>query len=191
MSEFNDRFFLTISGQSAPLHVAQLFGQEGLNELYNFELVLVATDAELTFDDVVDSEALLTIHGEDEGHRLVHGIISRFELGDHGEHFTLYRATLVPKVWKLQHRTSCRVFQDLSVADIVSKVLEDAGLEDGTDFRLALQQQQSPREYCVQYRESDWVFACRLLEDEGISYFFEHDEDSDKLVLCDSPTGYD
>jgi type VI secretion system secreted protein VgrG len=112
----------------------------------------------------------------------VHGVVARIEVGDQGKRLTFYRATLVPRAWRLLHRHDCRIFQELSVPEIVQRVLQGAGLEAGDDFRLSLQGTYAPREYCVQYRESDWAFVCRLLEEEGIFHFFEHEESRHVLV---------
>jgi type VI secretion system secreted protein VgrG len=94
--------------------------------------------------------------------------------------FTHYQAELVPHLWLLTKRVQCRVFQELSVPDILKKVL------DGLEVSWKLGGRYEPRNYTVQYRESDFAFASRLMEDEGIYYSFEHEGGTDRLVLADA-----
>ncbi|HYO65175.1 MAG TPA: type VI secretion system tip protein TssI/VgrG [Archangium sp.] len=100
--------------------------------------------------------------------------------------YTLYQATVVPQTWRLRHRQSSRIFQELATPDILKKVLDTAGISS-QHYELRLSNTYEPRNYCVQYRESDWAFACRLMEEDGILHFFEHHEDKHVLVMGDSP----
>lgn len=98
----------------------------------------------------------------------------------------LYRLTIAPRLWYAGETHRTRIFQDLSVPDIVKRVLADLHLVEGDDFELRLQATYGPREYTVQYEESDLDFASRLLEFEGIFYFFEFRNGKDVLVLGDN-----
>ena len=178
-----DRFTFQVDGISQTLRVARLDGQEAISELFQFELGLVCEEAAIAAADIIGAKALLTINGHEDS-RLVHGIVSRFEHGDAGKRWTSYRATLVPRLWRLQHRHDCRIFQELTVPAIIEKVLKGAGLTT-SDYRLSIQGEHAAREYCVQYRESDWAFISRLMEEEGICYFFEHEEGNHCLVMGD------
>ncbi len=93
--------------------------------------------------------------------------------------------TLVPLVWRLLHRRTSRIFQQLSTPDILRKVLGDAGVP-ADRVALHLTRSYKPRDYCVQYRESDLAFLSRLMEEEGIFYFFEHAESGHTLIVGDS-----
>ncbi len=121
---------------------------------------------------------------EDEP-RFVHGVVARMRQGDSGKKLTTYQLTIVPRPWRLLHRQDCRIFQELTAPEIIKKVLEGAGLINDTDFRLSVQGTYAPREYCVQYRESDWAFISRLMEEEGVYYFFEHLADKHVLTIVD------
>ena len=187
----NDRTRFEITGCSADLRIVRYAGHEGLSELFQFEITLAADDPALSPTDLVGRTAHLEIDAEGDEIRHVHGIVSRFELGDQGKKLSYYHLTLVPKVWRLHHRHDCRVFQELSTPELVKKVLEGAGLAAGDDFRLALQATYLVREYCVQYRESDFAFVSRLLEEEGIHYFFEHQAEKHVLVLADKPSAHE
>src|SRR5262249_26338979 len=101
--------------------------------------------------------------------------------------FTRYRAELVPKLWLLSRRVQSRVFQRSTVPDILSGVFREWGL----DVRRSLTAGNYPqRDYCVQYQESDLAFVSRLMEDEGIWYYFEHAEKGHTLVLGDVPDAH-
>ena len=103
--------------------------------------------------------------------------------------FFLYRAVIAPQLWLLSLRQDCRIFQKMSIPDIVKAVLEDAGVTgDLFDFRL--QGDYPQREYCVQYRESDLNFIQRLLEEEGIFFFFEHSQSGHVLIFGDGAVNY-
>jgi type VI secretion system secreted protein VgrG len=183
-----DRFLFEVTGLSQELRVVRFTGHEGLSELFRFDVILAAEDAAVSFDDVVGHPALLTMQGAaGEDARYVHGMVARFRQGDYGKKLTTYHVTVVPRPSRLLHRHDCRIFQAMTAPVVIQKVLEGAGLASGTDFRVALQGTYATRDYCVQYRESDWAFVCRLMEEEGIHYFFEHEADKHVLVLGDKP----
>ncbi len=181
-----DRYSVEIDGVTAALRLVRFVGQEGLSELFRIDLIVASDDGGLDLAAALGAKALLTVLGEGP-ERYFHGIVARMEQGDAGKQHTLYSVTVVPLAWRLLHRHDCRIFQELTAPEIIQKVLEGAGLASGTDFRLSLQATYTAREYCVQYRESDWAFACRLMEEEGIYYFFEHDASGHVLVLGDRP----
>ncbi|HEX5753974.1 MAG TPA: type VI secretion system tip protein TssI/VgrG [Archangium sp.] len=178
-------FSFKVSGCPAPLNVVRFAGHEGVSSLYEFQLDLACEDPALVFADIVGKPALLKIEGE-QGPRHVHGIISRFEQVGGLPRYTLYQATVVPQVWRLKHRQGSRTFQELTTPDILKKVLEGTGISS-QHYELRLSNTYEPRNYCVQYRESDWAFLCRLMEEDGIFHFFEHHEDKHVLVMGDSP----
>src|SRR5262249_35053930 len=101
---------------------------------------------------------------------------------------TVYRAVLVPRLWLWTRLAQSRIFQELSVPDILQKVLgEYGGLK--MNF-LAKRSDFPPRNYCVQYRETDFNFLSRLMEEEGLYYYFSHDEDDHTLVIGNTPQGH-
>jgi type VI secretion system secreted protein VgrG len=170
------------------LRVLRLRGEEGMSELFHFDLELVSDNPNIEFAGVVGKAAALLIAGS-ESDRYVNGIVSRFEQGAIGKKFTRYFLQIVPRQWRLLQREDTRVFQDLSVHDIVKKVVEDSGIPSKA-LRSTLKATYPPRGYCVQYQESDWAFVSRLLEEEGIFYFFEHAEDEHVMVLGDDPSAH-
>ena len=172
------------------LDVVHFEGHEGMSQLFEFEITVASTSA-IDFADVMRKPATLTIHVEDDADPcLVHGLIGRIEQGNPEEKWSPYRLTLVPRAWLLLHRMDSRIFQDLTAPEIVQKVLSGAGLAEGSDFKLSVQGTYTTREYCVQYRESDWDFVCRLLEEEGIYYFFDQGQSDEALVMADNVAAY-
>ena len=115
------------------------------------------------------------------------GIISELHQVGWSDQGITYRATMVPSLWFLTQRNNCRIFQDMKTPEIVEQVLLDAGIKD---FEFNLMADYTKREYCVQYRETDFNFVSRLLEEEGLYYYFEHKNGKNNLVFCDSDHHY-
>jgi len=182
-------FTFAVEGFTGELRVLSFGGEEGVSRLFGFGIQLASDDGEIDIDSIVGQPATLTIYHEN-GERKIHGIVSRFEQSSEGTDFTPYYAELVPQVWLLTQRYGCRIHQNLSVPDIVRTVLTDAGTPNDR-FRFTLNAEYPEQEYCVQYRESDWNFVSRLLEEVGIFYFFEHTDEACNLVMADSDTAHE
>ena len=180
-----DRFLFEISNQQ--FKVVDFNAREALSEPYEVSLTLASTD-EIPLEGMIWKEALLTIIGS-ESERLFHGIVNSFRMaGSSGRHL-LYQATVVPSLWLLSLEQDCRIFQEMTVQDIVTEILEDAGIKSDR-YQFRLKESYRPRTYCVQYRESDLDFITRLLEEEGIFYYFEHKENQHCVVFGDSSVNY-
>jgi len=162
-------------------------GHEGISQLFSFDLDLLSENPSIAFNDIVGQKVTLTITLADGGSRYINGFVSRFAQSGGDERFTYYRAEVVPWLWFLTRTTDCRIFQRMTVPDIIAKIFRDLGF---SDFKLMLQGSFEPRDYCVQYRETDFNFVSRLMEEYGILYFFEHDEDTHTLVLANSPSAH-
>jgi type VI secretion system secreted protein VgrG len=173
-------FSFEIDGVSAKLNVGSFELREGLSELYVARLRLVSDDVDVDLTKAVGQPATLKISRERAEDRYLNGIVSRLEQGGDAAHKGVYFATIVPAFYKALHRHDIRIFQGKSVPQIVEDVLKGSGL---TSFKMNTQGSYAPREYCVQYRESDWAFISRLLEEEGITYAFEHTESAHTLVF--------
>jgi type VI secretion system secreted protein VgrG len=163
-------------------------GEERVSDLFRFELVLLTADPGFTMDSLLHQPAVVSLDLHDDTDRNFHGIINHIEeVETREEGYVVYRATVVPWAWLLTMFDDCRIFQNKSVPDIVTQVFTDRGF---TDYANRLTGTYNPREYTVQYRETDLNFISRLLEDEGIFYFFEHDKDKHTLVLADQPSAF-
>jgi type VI secretion system secreted protein VgrG len=173
--------------QDVEFRVVQFRAHEAISSPFEVDLSLASED-EIEFDAVIGKEGLLTILGEEED-RYVHGLLKEFtQTGSRGR-FYLYQARLVPAIWLLALEQDCRIFQNKTVEEIVTQILEETGIpSDRYEFRL--QNQYQPCEYCVQYRETDLNFISRLLEEAGIFFFFEHSPEKHLLVFGDSNVNY-
>jgi type VI secretion system secreted protein VgrG len=160
-------------------------GQEGISRLFSYQLNLLSEDSSLSFAGIVGQRVTLRIALADGGERYINGFVSRFAQSGSDARFTYYRAEVVPWLWFLTRTTDCRIFQNMTVPDIITKIFKDLGF---TDFKSKLEGTFEPRDYCVQYRETDFNFVSRLMEENGIFYFFEHEEKKHTLVLANSPT---
>ncbi|RRH90730.1 type VI secretion system tip protein VgrG [Variovorax beijingensis] len=163
-------------------------GQEGLSQLFEFEVDMVSPSFSLDLKKLLGTS--LTLELQDEGaSRFLNGTVVRFELvgraNETGRHY-IYRALVQPWLWYLTRTTDCRIFQNKSVPDVLEEVLGKYGFE----YEKRLTGSYRPWEYCVQYQESDFAFVCRLMEHEGIAYHFEHRNGSHLLVLADDVGGY-
>src|SRR5262249_39961936 len=159
---------------------------------FRFELDLLAeSTATVKFDSILGQGVTVTlVMPADGSKRYINGIVSRFGQGGRrpsaqgGATFTLYRAEVVPKLWMLTRNHQSRIFQQLAVPDILKQVLT------GLDVSYQLQGNYLKRDYCVQYRETDFDFASRLMEEEGIYYFFTHKDGSHQMVVADTPQSF-
>jgi type VI secretion system secreted protein VgrG len=158
-------------------------GQESVSGLFHFTLELVSKAPDVAAESVVRTPATIHIALAEGGSRPLHGIVSRFVQLGQKDGMTSYRAELVPWLWLLSLSSTCRTFQAKTVPDIVKQVFQDAGFSD-FKFKLVKKDWQ-PRDYCVQYRETHFDFVSRLLEDEGIYYFFEHEAGKHTMILVD------
>jgi type VI secretion system secreted protein VgrG len=160
-------------------------GREAISELFRFDFQLLAENgAEVPFEKLLGQKIAATIRANEDNQRYIAGIVSRVAQGSRDQTFTGYRVEVVPQLWLLTRVRQSRIFQGLSVPDILKKVL--AGLEVAYEIQGDFQ----PREYCAQYRESDFDFASRLMEEEGIYYFFKHSASGSSLVLANTPQSH-
>jgi type VI secretion system secreted protein VgrG len=171
------------------LLVTGFHGTEELSCLFSFEFSLIAENSTtIDFSKLVGNDISLSVATTGEGGatdwRYLSGICSRFSQGNRNEEFTSYYAEVVPKVWLLTRRAQSRIFQQKSVPDILKEVFK------GFDCDFQLHGQYEYREYCVQYRETDFDFASRLMEEEGIFYFFRHSKSGHKMIISDSSTAH-
>ncbi len=147
-----------------------------------FEIELLSKEETIDFAQIVGQPMTVRLHLPDDEERRFSGVVSRFaHVGTHGN-FQLYRATVRPWLWMLSLKSDCRIFQEMTAIDIIKEVLREHNIK----FNEALTRSYRSRVYCVQYRETDFNFISRLMEEEGIYYFFEHEQDNQNLVLADS-----
>ena len=150
-------------------------------------------DYTLPFESLLGQEVSVRLELPDKKKRYFHGVVYGVSEGqkvhspDTGSFFIRYWADVMPAVWKLNRQARSRIFQHLSVPDILDQVLQGI---DFDNLKGADKSAFKKREYCVQYRETDFQFASRLMEEEGIFYFFKHEESSHKMVLGNSASSF-
>ena len=164
-------------------------GSEQLSQPFSFQLSLIAENSTaIDFSKLIGNDITLRVatmgESEETEWRYINGICARFAQGNRNEEFTSFYAEVVPKVWLLTRQFRSRIFQQKSVPDILKEVLK------GFDCDFQLNGKYEPREYCVQYRETDFDFASRLMEEEGIFYFFQHSKDAHKMIIADGSVAH-
>ncbi len=160
-------------------------GREAISELFRFELQTAWQDTEekLEFDKLLGKKITIELAIR-EHKRYINGMVSRITQGYRDKHFIYYVLEVVPDIWTLSRKRRSRTFQHLTVPDILKQVLAEF------DVVYQIDDQFKPREYCIQYNETDLNFICRLMEEEGIYYFFTHTESGHRLVLADHPQAH-
>jgi len=173
------------------LLLESLRGEEALGKPYRFEIGLLSHSPDLDPDAILGQPLTVTITLNNNGKRFFHGLVVSFAKIGHSQRHTRYHATLRPLFGRLGDTCDCRVFneQGQSAQSIIDKVLEKAGAKPNWDAILG--HVYRDREYCVQYRESDMHFVQRLLEEEGLHYFFRHDSGKHTMVVADASGGHD
>src|SRR5262245_7743262 len=162
-----------------------LEGHEHISQLFRFRLALLAENRhDVPFDRLLGQKVTAGLALAGGQVRYFSGIVSRFVQGARDKSFTAYQAEIVPQFWLLTRRVQSRIFQHQAVPDILKEVLK------GLDVTYELQGKFEPRDYCVQYRESDFAFASRLMEEEGIYYFFKHEADGHRMVVANTPLSH-
>jgi type VI secretion system secreted protein VgrG len=179
-------FSLHIEGIKHDLQVLKFSGREAISQPYRFELELVSERPDLDLESLLQQSAFLAFAGDGIG---IHGQIYRAAQGESGKRLTRYQLIIVPRLAYLAQRTNQRIFQHLSVPQIIAQVLEEHGILAGDSHRFDLGPVIYPeRDYCVQYDETDLHFIQRLCEEEGIHYHFRHSETGHMLVFGDDQT---
>ncbi|GAB2664952.1 type VI secretion system Vgr family protein [Vibrio panuliri] len=150
---------------------------------YRYEISLASRRTDIAAEHVVDKGVQLEIEINGEVSQRVHGIVRSFTKGDIGHNHTFYALTLVPSLERLSLRQNSRIFQHKNIPEIFSILLQEMGINE---FAFSLQREFAPREFCVQYRESDIDFLHRLAAEEGLVYSFIHEDGKHTLLFTDS-----
>jgi type VI secretion system secreted protein VgrG len=165
-----------------------LFGQmtfrEQLSQLFECELQLFSEKTDIKLADVLGTNMTVRLAMPyQQGTRYFNGFVTRFSYqGTRGLRYGVYQAELRPWLWFLTRTSDCRIFQNKKVPDIIKDIFREQGF---TDFKDKLNGNYRIWDYCVQYRETDFNFVSRLMEKEGIYYYFEHENGKNILVLAD------
>lgn len=170
------------------LATARFDGTEGMSELFEYRVEAVSKDENIDFDKALGLNATLSMKSYDFGKRYFDGIMTEAQwVGVRGTDY-VYRVVLRPWLWLLGHQTDSRIFANMTAPDIISEVFSAHSF---AKFTNRLTKSYRSLEYCVQFRESDLTFVSRLMEQEGISFYFKHRDGEHTLVLSDSNSSYD
>ncbi|NSX53686.1 type VI secretion system Vgr family protein [Parasulfitobacter algicola] len=155
---------------------------EGLSCITQTQIEFMSTDLDLDLQKLVGERLCLEIDAPKDKIRYFQGhCVATEYLGSHGEQ-GYFRATVRPWLWFLTRTSNCRIFQDKSVIDIIKEIFGQRGF---SDFKDKTKHSYTKRTYCVQYRETDFAFISRLMEEEGIYYYHSHDKTKETLILTD------
>lgn len=177
---------ITPLGTDALLMKGMTF-HEQLSQLFTLEVELLCTKEDLTFEDLLGQNVTVRMDMPKDEIRFFNGFISNFSQTGTLKGFIVYQATISPWLWFLTRTADCRIFQEMSVPDILAQVFDTRGY---TDYENRLEATYRTWEYCVQYRETDFNFVSRMMEQEGIYYYFEHENGKHTLILSDAPSAH-
>lgn len=161
---------------------------EGLDELFAVRVRFATEERSFVAEDLLRHRLALQTVDARGRRRVFDGVVERAAFVDARAERLVFELELAPRLASLGHRQGCRIFQDLSIVDVVKQVLADGGLDDKVLWRLSKTYEKRP--FTCQYRETELAFVRRLLEDEGIHFFFLHDDDGHTLVFADHPGGF-
>ncbi|MBI3229376.1 MAG: type VI secretion system tip protein VgrG [Burkholderiales bacterium] len=164
-----------------------MHASEGLGHLFEYHIEMLSERKDIDFSTILGKVVTVTLDLTEGGKREFSGIVTRFSTSGSTSKFTRYFAEVRPWLWLLSRTSDCFIFQDMSVVDIVKKVCQKGAYGGLADINTGLLEQTYEKlPYCVQYRETDLSFVCRLLEQAGIYFYFKHEGGKHKMVLCDS-----
>ena len=157
-------------------------GREAVSRLFDFHLTTLSEDTAIDFTQIIGQSVTINVTQSDDSKRYFNGIVSHFACTGKEGDMTRYELQVVPKLWTLTRYADCRIFHNKDVTEIVKSVLDDRGIS----YSASLTGTYKKLEYCVQYRETDFNFISRLMEQFGIFYFFQHEDSDHSMMLGDS-----
>lgn len=161
-------------------------GTESISGLFEYQIEVLSNNHSLSPEQLIGKSVTITIHNEQL--RTFNGYISQFVYGEvKADNLRVYQLTMVPWLWFLSKISNHRIFQNKPTRQIVTQIFQEAGFKD---FDYKATGNETNREYCVQYRESDFDFVSRLLEEDGISYYFEQVKDRHVMHIVDAQNAF-
>lgn len=164
-----------------------MHAREEMSRLSEFHLDLLSTRGDIDLDEILGKNVTVKVALQDDSIRHVNGYVTRFSQSGMYGRYHRYFADVRPWLWFLTRTADCRIFQEMTVPDILKAVFSD---HETNDFKLELTSAYRKWTYCVQYRETDFNFVSRLMEEEGIYYYFRHADGHNTMVLTDSSSGH-
>jgi type VI secretion system secreted protein VgrG len=173
------------------LLVKRVSGTERISGLFHYDLDLVSDNFDIDFDQMVGKPVTLGIRlSDNETFHYLNGIVSKFALYSDEGRLACYKAEMVPWLWLLTQAWDCNIQQDIEALAVIKQVFQRYGFQSGKDWEDQTTLQRTPWPYCTQYRESACDLVMRLMEIEGIFFFFRHEQDRHVLVMADTPAAH-
>lgn len=169
------------------LWVRHFTGSESLGACFEYSVTLFSKYPYIQAKDLLGKSATVEVLFNPDKPRYFNGLVCEFGYVGVQEHFHAYRAVLRPWFWMLSRNRECRIYQNMTTLDIKTEIFSRYSFAESDEQCFGTL---TPREYCVQYRESDFDFVNRLFEADGIYYYFKHEKDKHKLVVTDSPSAH-
>jgi type VI secretion system secreted protein VgrG len=164
-------------------------GTESISRLFSYQLDLASENDAITPQDIVGQNVTWSVSQIDQAPRYFNGFVCRFFAGAVDRRgLRAYRAEVVPWPWFLTRTANCRIFQERSTREILETLFGEFGF---SDYQFDLKGSYPKREYCVQYRETAFNFVSRLMEYEGIFFFFRHEDGKHTMVMADLVGAYE
>jgi type VI secretion system VgrG family protein len=191
MSQYTFKFIVSNMLAEHSLTLLSFSGQENISALFNFELSLRCDDLALDEDEILNKECRLEIYYQagtiapTKPMRVIHGMVNEFEDVEYYPDHTLYRAQMVPKVWQLGLFDTNEVYLNQSISETLTVILEEAGFISSQDFRFTLSRTYRKWPFRLQYKETHLAYLQRIIEREGIYYYFESSNTGEVMVFCD------
>jgi type VI secretion system secreted protein VgrG len=170
------------------LLLTSLTGSEAISRLFSFRMNMLSDDPAIDFTQIIGQSVTVSLIQSDDSKRFFNGIVSRFSSAGVDGDRTNYEMEVVPSIWLLTRNANCRIFHNKTVQEIIEDIFNDRGI---SNYEFSLNGSYSPMEYCVQYRETDFNFISRLMEQFGIFYFFQHDDGQHTMSIADSSTAHE
>ncbi len=177
---------LTTSLGDDKLLLTGFTGHEAISRLFSFHLTALSEDDSIDFTSIIGTNVTINITQQDDSKGYLNGIVSQFVCTGKDNDMAQYELEVVPALWTLTRYADCRIFHNKSVDEIIKTILSNRSIQ----FQPSLTGTYNPMEYCVQYRETDFNFISRLMEQFGIFYFFQHQDGQHTMVLADSASAF-
>mgnify|MGYP004709176655 FL=1 len=182
----DNRFIRFVGNAADSLTLMSISGDEQFSETFNYQVQFRTSLVTTQMGRFLGHEIACEV-GRGNHKRYVHGVLTQIKEDNNVDGISTFTGTLEPRMALLRLGRNLAVFQNITVPDLVCKLLRQHNISH-IDLRLRATYQ--PREYCIQYRESDFDFISRLLEKEGIYYFFQHDAGQHTVVMADHPSSH-
>jgi type VI secretion system secreted protein VgrG len=182
----NEKVYLYVTtpldGSLRKFSLLNVEGTEYISGLFHFTLTLTSSDSTVDFKKVLGKNVTVVIEFYNEKKRYINGVVTKITQAGNEVIHTTYFIEIKPWLWELTLTSDSRIYQEKTTLEIIKSIFQEMGF---TDFKDKTTQSYKPRVYCVQYQESAFNFVSRLMEEEGIFYFFEHSESAHTLILAD------